>query len=318
MLQYSLLLVEALLLGATAYLYWNTRKLAENPDTPTPLPQPGWVQNQVTVSQMAQDVAQLVTELQTVAGATRDDLLRQRTELQQMLQQAETLTTELRELTNQAEAGSLPQLLQEAAVLGQSAGPSTTPKSVTEPAYSPVRFGQFLRISGCGQDVVTLASEHAQEFMLWFDQQLENNEPAPAHIEPRYLDQYIEYLEAHRVDPDTIKRRFIALKAYLNWVNNLSQVDSSELDEPEPVAVESAATAGTGGEALLSPREPEPPLIEEQIHAGLERYRTVFSLAEEGLDQLGIAAKTGLEQEAVRMLLLMGRSAYASPVRPKI
>lgn len=303
MLQYSLLLVEFLLLGATAYLYWTTRRLVENSGAPAPLPQPGWVQNQASVTQMAQDVATLVAELQTVAGDTRTDLLKQRAELQVMLQHAEAVTAELRQLVSQADAA--PEAEAEAELVwpgGLIAAPAVEPAEPPlvplELLYSPARFGDFLRTSGCGPEVVTLASQHAQEFMIWFTGQFKDDEPAPHRIAPHYLDKYAADLAAQRVDADTIGRRVIALKAYLNWINNLAPADAVE---PAPAAGDDSAR--TEREALLGPADAEQPKA--------DRYRTVFSLAEEGLDQLAIAAKTGLEQEAVRMLLMMGQKAYA-------
>jgi hypothetical protein len=347
MLQYSLLLVELLLFGAMAFLYWNTRKLTENAEVPTPLVQPGWPQNQSTVTQMAQDVAQLVTELQAVAGATRDDLMRQRVELQAVLENAETLTEELRSLVDQAEINPV-----SATQNGQADAPE---QPVAEPVpdqsaeqvslelvYSPTKFGEFLRISGCGHDVVSVASEHAQEFILWFAGQFEN-EPVPNQIGLEWLDDYITHLETNRIDPDTIQRRFIALKAYVNWANHLTQSHDLGADHmgsiPELVAEDETArdersmlfqmdvdqfepeqdedAAWNERNALLGPAfeaEPNDPpaVVEEQILDGVDRYRTVFSLADQGIDQLTIAAKTGLEQEAVRMMLMMGQSVYAS------
>ncbi len=308
MLQYSLLLVEFLLLGATAYLYWTTRRLVENSGAPAPLPQPGWVQNQASVTQMAQDVATLVAELQTVAGDTRTDLLKQRAELQVMLKHAEAVTAELRQLVSQAEAvpAAEPEAEAEAELVwpgGLIAAPAVEPAEPPlvplELLYSPAHFGDFLRTSGCGPEVVTLASQHAQEFMIWFTGQFKDDEPAPHRIAPHYLDKYAADLATQRVDADTIGRRVIALKAYLNWINN-----SAPADAIEPVSAPAGDdSARTEREALLGPADAEPPKS--------DRYRTVFSLAEEGLDQLAIAAKTGLEQEAVRMLLMMGQKAYA-------
>jgi len=378
MLQYSLLLVEVVLLGATAYIYWNTRKLAENSNNqPAPLSQNGW-QSQVSVSEMTQDVAKLVSELQAVAGSTRDDLLRQRADLQTTLQKAEALVVELRLLVHRAETvpapvpqvpavqfvAAPPQLQPQlpaqpaapvafeplplpAALPAAPVAPVVAPPVVAEPpapaqpaqlpvlelAYSPNHFGEFLQLSGCGREVVALATGHAQEFMAWFTAQFGSKAAANNYIDPEYLGQYLDYMEKQQIDPDIIKRRFIALKAYLNWVNNISQLDAADA-QPEPVAapepeaqpqlqpqpqfqpaqfnVITAAQPQTEREALLGPLPVEPePVAEEQPRSGAERYRAVFSLAEQGLDQLAIAAKTGLEQEAVRMMLVMGRSAYA-------
>jgi DNA-binding transcriptional regulator LsrR (DeoR family) len=40
-----------------------------------------------------------------------------------------------------------------------------------------------------------------------------------------------------------------------------------------------------------------------------DRYRTALALHEQGLDQESIAARAGLEQEVVRMLLTLGPPA---------
>lgn len=334
MLQYLLLLVEFLLLGATAYIYWNTRRVVENSAAPAPLTQPGWVQNQANVAQMTQDVAALVTDLQSVAGATRDDLLKQRVELQLVLKQAETLADELRALINQVDTD--PALPHPAAVVELQPAPVAESEPdqplvmMTAPAeppvapaptktktdspglvpldlvYSAAHFGEFLYASGCGSEVVTLASAHAQEFVIWFTNQFKKDEPTPRHIAPYYLDKYANYLQAQQFSLDTINRRFIALKAYLNWINNLAQ-DNEVTPPPAPVSSH-AGDPHSERQALLGPAQPP----EEPAAPKTDRYRTVLSLAEEGLDQLAIAAKTGLEQEAVRMMLLMNQTAYTS------
>jgi hypothetical protein len=45
---------------------------------------------------------------------------------------------------------------------------------------------------------------------------------------------------------------------------------------------------------------------------GGNRYQMVFTLADQGLDQSIIAARTGLEQEAIRMLLTFGGPSHIS------
>ncbi|HRV93946.1 MAG TPA: hypothetical protein P5526_17440, partial [Anaerolineae bacterium] len=45
---------------------------------------------------------------------------------------------------------------------------------------------------------------------------------------------------------------------------------------------------------------------------GLNRYQAALTLAEQGLDRPAIAAQTGLEQEAIRLLLTMGSLALVS------
>jgi hypothetical protein len=64
----------------------------------------------------------------------------------------------------------------------------------------------------------------------------------------------------------------------------------------------------------LPEESPAQPAQEEKVVSApkeLDRYHTVMALAEQGLDQLAIAARTGLEQEAVRMIMMLNRSAVA-------
>lgn len=332
MLPYLPLLLSLIVLGATAYLYVMTRKMID--DAPerseSPLPPPAWVQDHASVTKMAQDVAELVTELQAVADVTRHGAHAQRDELQATLQQVETATTELRSLLARAEAFTT------ALPLAPETTPvSTLPSAPNPPAfqeevlvplelvYSPSNFGEYLRISGCGHDVVSVAIEHAQEFVIWYTNQF-NDQTPPGPIEAQHLEDYLQNMESLGYDPDTIKRRFIALKAYISWVNNILEAEDAPAaqSQPQPRTAVSPAPPVDDTDTTLQAKtmllgdtkSAQPPAADiEDANRPAEKFSRVFSLADEGLDQLAIAARTGLEQEAVRMLLAMGRSAFAGP-----
>ena len=323
MLQYMLLFLEITLLVATVYIYWTTRRLVEEAEKNTavsPPPEPGWVQNQATVTQMAQDVTTLMAELQTVAEAARDDVVQKTAHLQQLIGRADTAIAEIRELMAQLETKATAPEKATAAASQPAAVAEDEPLVPIKLVYSPSYFGEYLRLSGCGKEVVEVATTHAQEFIFWFTNQFENE--LPTRIENSHLEDYVRYMEAQRHDLDTIKRRYIALKAYMNWANNISQPDGSAA-KPAPAApIPSPAEIEANHQAsaiLRSQKAPDktalpaaaPKPEPEETPSNLERYRTVFALAEQGLDQLAIAARTGLEQEAVRMLLVIGKSAYA-------
>jgi hypothetical protein len=337
MLQYTLLFLEVILLIATAYVYWTTRRLVEESEksaaavTPPP---PGWVQNQADVTQMAQDVTTLMADLQTVAESARDDVVQKTNHLQHLIDQAESAISELHDLIAKIESGAIVAATQEmqAAMVNEAAlvaeEEDYEPLPSIELVYSPSYFGEYLRLSGCGKDVVDLATAHAQEFIFWFTSQFEDDQ-LPTRIENRHLEDYARHMEAQKHDLDTIKRRYIALKAYINWANNISQSDEPAPPKAAPVQVMPKPTPPAEVEAsqrasamlrsqVTSPKnaaaskpasktKTEP----EESTSNIDRYRAVFALAEQGLDQLAIAARTGLEQEAVRMLLVIGKSAYA-------
>ncbi|RMF05737.1 MAG: hypothetical protein D6768_00695 [Chloroflexi bacterium] len=333
MLQYLPLLLSLIILGATAYLYLMTRKMID--DAPTaataPLPPPAWVQDHASVTKMAQDVAELVTELQAVADVTRHGAHAQRDELQAMLQQVETAATELRSLLARAEAlTTAPASAPEPTPISTAPAASSQPAPEDEPlvplelVYSPSNFGEYLRISGCGHDVVSVAVEHAQEFVIWYTNQF-NDQTPPGPIEAQHLEDYLQNMESLGYDPDTIKRRFIALKAYISWVNNILEAEETPVaqsqHQPQPAApptppVDDTDTTLQAKTMLLGDADSaQSPAAETAGSANrpADKFSKVFSLADEGLDQLAIAARTGLEQEAVRMLLAMGRSAFAGP-----
>lgn len=334
MVQYSLLFLEFILLGAMAYLYFTTRKtVEETAQNNAPLNPSGWMQGQLTATQMAHEITQLMEELQTITTNTRTDLLRQRDDLQELLGQTETAAAELRTLLEQAEQPAAPAVRaaqpatepatwQPAAFSPATAENHSQPESSPEPLvpleliYSPSQFGEYLHISGCGPEVVSLATEHAQEFVIWFTNQFDDDEAPPRLIESQYLEEYQFYMEDQRLDVDTIKRRLIALRAYINWANNISQLGNVPTQsKPEPDT--DTETKQQEAVAILRSSKPLPeeaPVQAEKAVSApkeMDRYHTVLALAEQGLDQLAIAARTGLEQESVRMIMMLNRSAVA-------
>ncbi len=327
MLQYSLLFLEIILLGAMAYLYVTTRKTVEESiqGNLATSAQSGKAPGAASVTQMAQEVTHLMEELQTITSDTRADLLKQRDNLQELLGQTEAAATELRLLLNQVEqpepaaepAKTSPAFRpwQPANMSAASAAPQPDPEADSGPLvpleliYSPSQFGEYLHISGCGPEVVSLATEHAQEFVIWFTNQFDDDEAPPRLIDRRYLEEYQQYMEGQRLGLDTIKRRLIALQAYINWANNISQLgDAPAAPQPEP----DPETENKQLQAVAILRSPEPPPEKQPVQKETDRYHTVLALAEQGLDQLAIAARTGLEQEAVRMIMILKKRTAAT------
>ncbi|MEW5956490.1 MAG: hypothetical protein AB1801_02115, partial [Chloroflexota bacterium] len=111
MLESMLLFLEIILLVATAAIYWATRRLvakARTDQADLPFSKKG--REQGHTAQMVRDVTELVSELQTVASAAREDLSHQRLGLEKTLAEAETSARELRDLLNQAEILSVSQV----------------------------------------------------------------------------------------------------------------------------------------------------------------------------------------------------------------
>jgi hypothetical protein len=103
---------------------------------------------------------------------------------------------------------------------------------------------------------------------------------------------YSSYLTRQPVQTDfSIERELVAVKVFIAWINELCDChqspDGVELNHSVPVSPSPIQSAGSAV-----------PLVQ-----GADRYRSVFTLADQGLDPATIT----LEREAVQLLLSMER-----------
>lgn len=290
MLHSMLLATELILLVAAVYLFWQARQQLQRIGTIERAPGVGDVE-------MVRDVADLLAELQAAAGAVRDDWDRQRLDLQGTLDRAGMTVAELRDLLLRAEAAAMP---------GSGAG-EAAPTGAPEPnaagrhahrlpqrdvgpapltlAAAIVAFEKHLVAGDRSRSTAGRMAGHAREFAAWWGGRRFAELPL-APIEEADLEAYLDHLQGQELQPGTVKRKLVAVEAFRAWIDGA-------LDAPAPVAAPAARPA------------PVP-----------TRRQAVFALADQGFEPPAIAARIGLEQEAVSMLLAMRPPGRGTPEPP--
>lgn len=301
--QYLPLLVEVVLLGLTVFFFWRTQKLARQVKDETRLMVD---QNKLDNVRMAQDVASILTELQSTAGAIQDDWSYQHADLQKTLVRAREVQAELTDLLAKAQSVQHDVLFPVSIFSATPEEPVTAPKPTRpEPAApklpeaEPVsslstrtmaqaiaEFGAYLDVAGRSETTAARAVSYVKGFAVWWGGQRYETVSLD-QFDPLETEAYFEFLRGQNHHADTLKRKMNALKMFCVWVESLSTPPA-----PVPAPVTPAA------EPVVAPAGDDAPQPSR-----LERRRQVLSLAEQGLDYRMIAAKTGLEQESVRMLL---------------
>jgi len=290
MLQPFLLSVELIILGMVAYLFWLTRKVAA--DTEAKLNQklledantqtPG---NNIS---MAKDIAELLQDLESAANDMRSDWTRQSVSMQNLLKQAEQAQQNLGELLSHYGAiqsaseimGNLPQSSDKNE---QSAAPVSQIGAQTNMEQTLNNYAKFLKKQdGRSAATVTRMMGHLKNFALWWGGQ-RYEKVAVRRISTIEIDDYYAYLSGQNLQKDTIRRKINAVKSFLDWIEPQLELREKST-QPAPKAV------------LPSTRPRSSNLI--------DRKKLVQALAAQGFDLATIAAKTNMEREAVRMLLV--------------
>lgn len=313
MLQSILLPIEFILLVAVAYMYWRTRQLAaevrvqiSSASTVKESEEHADTTLQAWQVEVIHEVANLLTEWQSAANTAREDDLRQQTELQFTLKQAETAIAELRALLAQGEEPSSldaksPRSIAKSATNSSSSPPAAsvepqagiTPWLNSETWTEAIEaFGEQLQIGGYSQSTISRTVGHVRQFATWLSGPLYAQLPV-RRLELLELASYRCYLETQLNQPHLIERELIAIKTFANWVNpvlgkNLQTVTSGATTQNLTLADTSLKST------KVSPAQTT------------DRYQTAFSLADQGFDPATITAETGLEREAIRLLLTMG------------
>lgn len=279
MLPSMLLVVEVVLLAATGYIFWLTRKLLSEARSQPPLPA-------ASNLEVAHDVAEMLAELQAAANAARTDWARQHAIMQEMVQRAEHASRELRSL-----------LAQTTCIQGASPAEAT---SAPEPASDQTEitmgkaltaFGEALRRRGQHQNSVGRVLSNLREFALWWGGRHWESLRL-CQLEPDDVDNYVAYLKARQYKPITFKRKQAALRSFVNWAGTAMPARPGYTNSPRA--------------------KEEDPVTSTPSHANSDYCAAALALYGQGLDLETIAARTGLEREAVRMLLTLGPPAHVS------
>lgn len=312
MLQSILLPIEFILFAVVAYMYWRTRQLAaevrvqissisnvKESEEHTNTTLQAW---QVEV---IHEVANLLTEWQAAANTAREDGFRQQTELQLTLQQAETTVAELRALLAQGMGpSSLDVKLPECTVKSTASSPCLQPPASEEPQFETTSrlntdtwteaievFSEQLQTGGYSQSTISRTLGHIRQFAAWLSGPLYAQLPV-RRLELLELASYRCYLETQLTQPHLIERELIAIKTFANWLN--------------PVLGKNLRTVIGGTNVQnASLTDALPKSIKVSQAQTVDRYQAVVSLAEQGFEPAAITAETGLEREAIRLLLTM-------------
>lgn len=300
MFQYMLLLLEATLLIATAYIFWQTRRTAAEIADASPPPDTdayASAEQQARAARMMHEVTDLVAELQSLSSATYQDFSRQQSELTQVVEQAEVLTAQLRNLMAQAETTPTrftPLLFDPAASLDKTpsvkVSPAVEPSKTMTWGQTLMEFNHYLADNGRTDNTITRANTHIRQFLTWQNGQHFENIPFGG-ISSGDIEDYTDYLTEQAYQQGTVQRKLTALRTFTQWLDVWPENKFTPQTLPAAVPPELQAEAPVPA----PPSQPSPP----------NRFKAVFALAEQGLDQPEIAARTGLEQEAVRMLLMV-------------
>lgn len=323
MLQYTLLFFEIVLLAAIGYIYWRTRMIATNLQALSS--QASFAGDQVeNQTELMHNMATLITEWEGVADAVRADLNYQQARMGETLEQAEVATTKLQELVRQAETLKGKSSEQQPAIQVMIPGPDP---SVSHPVDSTPTtlieaikfFSDYLRANHYGQSTITQTINYIQKFAAWLGGQAQVELPLRPIVLAE-IELYRRRLEAQHTPTAMVEREVAALKMFANWVNTLDGKICPEIRypvlPPQPqqlLAGESQDLDHESAEVFLQPtpaicQKPETDSLLTALPSlqSLERYHTVFALAQQGVAPATITAQTGLEREAVRLLLMMG------------
>lgn len=299
MFQFMPLFLEIILLGATAYIYWATRRLII-----TSVPSSVAISNKITgreteieITEMTRNLTGLLAELQVATDTAHQDLTAQKANLQQLLDQAEFAVAKLRPLLDQVEDISRP------AVAGQEAKPqreiadkvSSIDEMSLTLAQALVTFRDNLSSYGYSQHTIPWVTAYTRQFLVWSHG--DNWVELPLNeIDTVKVNGYINYLKDQNCPADVIERTKIALKSFMRWTDNWLKANYKTESQLETSS------------SHLSYH----PILQTNSSFGLNRYQAVLTLAEQGLDRPTIAAQTGLEQEAIKLLLTMGLPSLVS------
>lgn len=284
MSQPFLLFVELIILGVVAYLFWLTRKAAADVEEQInkALAENAQKQSRGQNIAVAKDIAALLQELEAAANDMRAEWTRQSLLMQNSLKQSERAQSELNDLLAHYDAiQSVSQTDGEA--LPSNMDTDTSSAILQETIVDAINNYTEYLANQDDRSPATIArmGGHLKSFALWWGGQ--HYEKAQLRrISPAEVDEYYNYLNEHNLKKDTVRRKINTLKNFLDWIEpRIELLERKMKPAPPPASVSAQNTSS--------------PLV--------DRKKLVRALAAQGFDLSVIAAKTGMEREAVRMLL---------------
>lgn len=292
-----MLLLEIVLLAATAYMYWTTRKLVTElqNNAPDPPQTRYGFEDAVTAREMSQNVTALLAELESTASCAHNDLIRRNAQLQETLKEAEAVRSELHSLLDKSKSPFAPPENKKEVIntSKSSKSPEEASSSLTL-AEALINFGNYLQESDRSESTISRLTSDARGFITWLGGQRYENVPLD-QIGATEIGSYLDYLRSQDYKPSTIKSKQSALRTFSDWVE--IQLSSNENFQEK-------ATNSKNSDFYVNKRDSDSsPVPSQTSWTNLDRYQAVFTLINQGVDQSVIAARTGLEQEAIRMLL---------------
>lgn len=267
MYQPWLLLVELGVLGVTIYFFWLTRQAAQR-NRAEILEDVQKMVREYTSAQndaMTRNVAALVQEMESTAAEMRAQWTRQSIELQDALRRAEETEAKVHSMLANTAVSAVP-----AATIVHTDSPAAAENTL---GAALEEYYRHLLDAGRTPDSAGRMVGHVKGFARWWGgQRYERVQLRP--INPAEVEAYSEVLHGENLKVATIRRKLNAVKDFLAWLNH-----RSPSAEPVKVSAPVKSTPQT------------------------ERRAVVQMLAQQGLDIRTIAARTGMEQETVRILL---------------
>lgn len=330
------LLLELVLLAATAYLFWQTRRIAVCRSAQTAAPQANPLAEREAI-ELAQEMTDLLTELQAVAEVIRHEAQVRQNDLHQALDQAETAQAHLRTLVAQSDLvrahhpfGNGVTVLEPAIPRGGlllDKLPGASRDQVMDPpaplAKQPSQnrrqtkfldaleaFSGQLTAAGQNDRTITRLMSHVREFAIWLGGPY-YDELRLEQINAAKVATYLSELERQPSRPAALKRIRTSLEQFLEWLGQAEDArpmaNTQPAESPSPVL----AQPRLAGPPVPKIPSQAAPMLAYQTEAliGQSRYQAVLELAQQGLDRSDIAAQTGLAQEAIRMLLAKEKRA---------
>ncbi len=273
MYQPWLLLVELIVLAVTIYFFMMTRRAATDAHRQTEEMVIKLVKQRTEAhnTAMARDVATLVKEIEETAAEMRVQWTRQSIMLQDALKRVEAAE----------DAFNAPPPIEAAPVtpVAPAAAPAPARAEISGDTLGDALTAYRRHLAAVGRSAAAVSRSvgYVKAFALWWGgKRFERVQLR--RINHSEADDYFDELQSEGLQPDTIRRKMNAVRDFLEWLDAQLQLAATPAASP-PTAAQNGATA---------------------TH---HRHEMVKLLAQKGLDVPGIAAKTGLERETVRILL---------------
>lgn len=287
-MQPFMLAAEVILLVVTFSFFLMTRRLVAEArkQANDPLQQNNLQPSPANV-EMARDVAILLTELQSTAGAIRDEWAHQHADMKKTLFQVQSAETELRALLAQVDGAVISSV--KPSVLASFSEPNVISSANGAKSHASftmleaiTRFGDYLCAEGKSESTATRSMGYVRGFALWWGGHRYETITVD-RFDSTGIENYFEYLRGQELRQNTIKRKMNTLRLFSTWLKQAQK----EPANPKPETVVSGLPVRNKPETEKTPRQ------------------AVLDLAGQGLELRAIAAQVGMEQEAVRMILMV-------------